>query len=485
VPTTVISIVMNLDHLYYRASRGQKFYLLSIRPQFFIAKLVTTFIVVFVFEEAVYGRLALSMTSYLIAKTATEVFLYLVLLLVLCYHLVRGRLLRCRPTFFDFCMAAFLLVALMSTVINHGSLVQGLLNVRTMLRYMAIYYIIVLSGWVPTEKQLGKIFNILIAIALLQAFLAGLQHFAGDEFRDRYFGPLITDDDISGLHIFMEANETKIGVGYGTFGKPAAFAFFLLFVSVTILAAAHDRYRRKKYFLWGAYFIVLLGIVFSYKRGALLLAIVAPFLVAWFMGRKRYVLRYIGVGLVFIPLIVGILSDFKQSNYASAKKVELSPIETISQLLTQEYWENTNTSSRGWVIQEVGSEALSSLKLIGYGADPENAQKLLAQRGGMFEKLVGWNAFEDVYIVAATVYYGPIGVVLLVLSIGYIFRMALKQSSAELPQCRKAAAILATIIILMLGGVFLERILELRAFAFPFWVFAGMVVAAENKCDAR
>ena len=129
-------------------------YPLIIRPQTFIPKLIMLFVVVFVFEETIYGQLSFGPVPYLIAKTWTEAFLYLFLLLVILHQLVQGRLWRYQPTFIDVCIVAFIIIAMVSTIINHGGLMQGILNIRTMLRYMAIYYIIVVSGWIPTERQL-------------------------------------------------------------------------------------------------------------------------------------------------------------------------------------------------------------------------------------------------------------------------------------------------------------------------------------------
>ena len=460
----------------YLKSQQVGFNILTINLQTFIAKLITVYIFIFVFEETIYGQLSLGPTTYLIAKTATEAFLYFVLLIVIVYQLSKKRLQYYQLTFFDYCIALFLCLALISTLVNEGSLIQGAINIRTMLRYIVIYYIITLLGWVPSEKQFNRILKLIIYLAIFQTFLTGLQHFLGDDFRNQYFSPLVLSEDIAnGIQLLKEGKETKLGAGYGTFGKPAALSFYLLLVSAILLVILHDTHSPKKYLLWIGYIILLIGIYFSYKRGPLILALALPIFTAWFMGYKSIAWRYIVVGLLLTPILFILLSAFAPKEFTDAKNERLSPTEAIAQLFTDEYWENTNTSSRGWFIQEVGIEALSSSKLIGYGADPENAQKILAQQNNNFAKLIGWKAFEDVYIVAMTIYYGQIGTLLIILSYCYLFKIALKDLNKTIGYLRRIKVILVVSILLLAGGIFLERVLELRAFTFIFWVFAGLV----------
>ncbi|MBK7353134.1 MAG: hypothetical protein IPJ05_05565 [Nitrosomonas sp.] len=143
------------------------------------------------------------------------------------HQLNNKRVKRYQLTFFDYCVVLFLCVAFISTLANEGSLVQGAINIRTMLRYTVIYYIIVISGWIPTEKQFNRFIKLLICLAILQTILTGLQHFLGDDFRNQYFSPLVlSEDTTNGIQLLKEGKETKLGAGYGTFGRPAALSFF-------------------------------------------------------------------------------------------------------------------------------------------------------------------------------------------------------------------------------------------------------------------
>jgi len=455
--------------------------LLSIHLQSFMPKLVAFLTIVFVFEEAFYGRLELGVRPYMFAKTASEAFLYFFFLLIISYQLIKGRLHLYQPTLFDFCIIGFLFLAVISTIINHGSLILGALNVRTMLRYMAIYYIIVLTGWMPTEQQMMKFFKLLIGIAVLQSFLIILQHFLGDGFRDAFFSPRRIELAIAGTSKVIGAMTQKIGAGYGTFGKTPLAAFYLLFVAVITVALALTSHPSKRKKLWLLYVLLVIGIFFTYKRAPLLLAVIAPVVMAKILGRKSLLKKYLMLGLIFVPIAVILLIMIRPEQRVREKKVAISPGESLSQFFLEDYWSTVFSVQRGWMIKEVGRDALLSFNPIGYGADEERAKAMLATKKGEFAKLAGWGAFDDVYFVANLVYYGYLGIIMLLAAFFYIYRRG--KMLARLPNLalKISGLSLATIIILMFLSVFVVRLFEFRAFIFLFWFLAGITVVAYRR----
>ena len=87
--------------------------------------------------------------------------------------------------------------------------------------------------------------------------------------------------------------------------------------------------------------------------------------------------------------------------------------QSLYQLSCADYLAVSPTKVGHWMIMEVGWQGLASFKPVRNGADEENAKGMLAAKGGELGKLVGWGAFDDVYIVAILVCYAPLGVVLL------------------------------------------------------------------------
>jgi hypothetical protein len=455
---------------------------MSIRLQSLISTVVVALVVVFVFEEWIYGRLNLAGQSYLIAKVASESFLYCLLLLLVADRLAQGKLAQYRPSYFDLVLFMFLALAALSTILNDGSLMDGALNVRTMLRFTSIYYIIVLSGWIPTERQLRQLISVLVAIAIVQSILITSQHIAGDEFRDSFFAGVETKVEIYGIERTAGVMEAKKGAGFGTFGKTPLAAFFLLLVATVCVAAAQclsGTHRRK---WWLAFGVIFVGILFTYKRAPLLLAVLIPVIVAWFAGNRQFSRRYVIAVAIVVPVILLFLITIRPAQYIKEKETQINPVESFAQLFSSDYWTITATKARGWVILEVAEEALGSFKPLGYGPDEDNAKSKLATKGGEFSKLVGWGALDDVYIVACLVYYGPVGVVLLVLAFYYLYRQGILASRlASNCQDRFLGVCLGSLLIVMLLSVFVVRLLEFRSFAFLFWTLAGIVVATLQR----
>ena len=463
---------------------------MSIKLRTFIPWLAAVLVILFAFEEFVYGRLALGGLGYLLAKTFSELLLYLLLGVILLWRMQNGTLYQYRPTLFDFALFVFIVLALVSTRYNGGGIAQGLLNLRTMLRYVAVYYIIVLSAWNATEWQIQRFLKVILVIALIQVGVCVVQNIAGDAIIDRYFSAPKSEIAVEGVAIALNAMGQKLGAAIGTFGKTPALALFLLMAAVVALSylTLGNAVERRKWFAF--YLLLCLGIFLTYKRGPLLLTLFAPLLVAWIGGRKKLVKRYLSYAGLLLPLLVVLLILSRPTEFVKEKEVEISPLQSVAQLFTEEYWNRTNASARGWVIVEVGSEAISSFKPIGYGADEEGAKALLAKKGGTFSKLVGWGALDDVYVIAALVYYGPVGAGLLLLGFYYIYRQARYLAKYAAGHYQIIGVAVSALLILTFFASFLVRTLEFRAFAFCLWVFAGTVVvlstnhkqAIRNRC---
>lgn len=448
----------------------------SIKYRSLIFALAISLVVIFVFEEAVYGRLHLGTAQYLIAKTASELILYLTLFLVLLDQSSQARLWSYRPTGFDLCLILFVTMAAISTVLNGGDEFRALLTVRTMFRYVAVFYIIVFANWIPTETQARRLLLIVTGIGILQALLIVLQHYMGDAFRDRFFAPPTYELQLSGVQAVLGGMPTKLGAGFGTFGKTPLAAFYLLFAVVVSVTTAFVQRGGKAKRWWGAYIVLLVGIFFTYKRSAFLLALLVPLLSAFVCRRWNFVKAYFVAVTLLVPIVFLALLQIRPADYVKEKQTQISPAESLAQLASDKYWEIVSSQSRGWVVVQVGREALSSLKPLGNGADEERAKELLARKGGEFGKLVGWGALDDVYVVAALVYFGPVGLLILLAGFYSIFRRSAFGRSCSGDNLRVMCLSVSVVTFLMFLAAFVVRVLEFRAFIFLFWVFAGVAV---------
>ncbi|MCS7064109.1 MAG: hypothetical protein NZM04_08745 [Methylacidiphilales bacterium] len=354
------------------------------------------------------------------------------------------------------------------------------LNIRTSLRYVAIYYIIVLSGSLPSPHYLRMLLGYVILLALIQSSINAVQHIMGDEFRDKYFGGPDIELELSSIHTLITDKLDKMGAAYGTFGKAAPAAFFMMIV---IIYAAINAVRTNKilesYKWWLIYISLLVGIFLTYKRAAFIIALLVPLITAYILKRTQFVVRYIifsaaGASLFFI------FGSLEQNEYVREKSTAISPYESIHNLMTEEYWSIAFTKSRGWMLTEVSREVMASFKPLGYGADEMNAKAQLATLGGEFAKLLSFGAFDDVFIVACLVYYGPVGLILLLLAFYDLRLRAVRLYKHSDLEYKQIALMIMIAILILLPAAFVERILEFRALSFLLWSLCGYVAVAER-----
>lgn len=430
-------------------------------------------------EEPVYAWLGVNAFAYLAGKLSTEIFLYFMVFFVLMYRTLVSPVAYV-VTRFDVLIAMFVLVAFLSTLWNGGQLLSGFFNVRTMLRYLAIYYLIGLSLWSPASNDLQKITNLVVIVGVLQSLLAIIQYIMGDGFTSAYFFPPTLYAELGDVKVSMELQK-KIGASIGTFGRPSSMAYFLL-IPAAISLIRSVWFGRFSFRWMFVYIIIIAGIFLSYKRGALLLALMLPVVMSCLGKKSCYVNKLLLIGGAFV-IGAMLLVSLYQSNelHLNEKEVELSPVESLMKLGTAEYWGNTSNVSRGWFITEVGGAVLRQFTLIGYGADDENARRLLASSGSQFSNLVYYRAFDDVYLISSLIYYGPVGMALIVAAFFYLYQKGKVLSRSHDNHERLLGLLFCGIIILLPVALMLERVLELRAFSFAFWSLAGLCVVTERS----
>jgi hypothetical protein len=136
----------------------------------------------------------------------------------------------------------------------------------------------------------------------------------------------------------------------------------------------------------------------------------------------------------------------------------------------------------------VGSEILRSAGWLGFGPDEEHAkERILAAGGAGLQRLIAYRAFEDVHWVALLAYYGFLGLAAFVLLLLRLLGAALRaRALASDPVERALAAVLVALLVLVFPLSFLAPTLDFRAFAYPFWLLAGLVLgAAGRRASAR
>jgi hypothetical protein len=272
-----------------------------------------------------------------------------------------------------------------------------------------------------------------------------------------------------------------------------AFALVLLLGGLVSLAVGLARRRGGTGFLVVSA-LCAAGIFASYSRATLLVYGLGALALLVLLRRSYPAARTLGLALVLgMPLAAASLLLLPDGGggggggggFVKEKEVAVSPLASLGQLFSEEYVARAQVS-RLWILRDVGGAVVKGAGLVGFGPDEEHAKERVQAAGGAgLARLIAYRAFEDVYWVAVLAYYGFLGLALFGLVLWRLAANALalsRRAGSEGELALGAAALALVLVVVPLS--FLVRTFEFRAFAFDFWLLAGLVVCAA-RVNAR
>ena len=415
--------------------------------------------------------------GYAAARLAFEGLLFLALSALVAGRVVRGLPLRATPL--DVPLAVFVALASASLYLSDGSALAGLINLRVLLRYVAVFYLVVYLELAPAERR--RVLALLLGSAALQGSLGIVQVLQGGA--GEFWLPRSDLTAVAGVtHEFAAlGGGLEQGAVLGTTDHSVAFALFLL-VAGTLAAALFltGAVRGRANVLLAALAgLALVGIVFSYVRSCLFGLVLTLLVLAWRERRSAPVRRLLPALVLLAPmlLVLLLLSPGVDVAFVREKETRVSPLASVGALFTSEYLQ-ASESSRLWVLRDVGAEIARSAGWLGFGPDQEHVKQCLLRSGGAsLHRLVAYRAFEDVYWVALLAYYGFLGLAVFLVVLARLVPAARRARDAADPWERAAGHTLFALLLALVPLSFLTPTLDFRTFAFPFWMLAGMVVA--------
>jgi len=396
--------------------------------------------------------------------------------------LIAGRVVRALPlraTPLDVPLLAFAALALASLFLSDGSVLSGLINLRVLLRYLAVFYLVVYLDLAPAERR--RVLALFLCSAALQAGLGSVQFLQGGA--SEFWLPRSDLTAVAGVtHDFAALDGgLEQGAVLGTTDHSVAFALFL-FVAATLAAALLVTGAVRGWvgaLCAGLIGLALAGIVFSYVRSCLFGLGLTLLVLAWRERRSAPMRRLLPPLALLAPVLLGLVLLVPRGDveFVREKETHVSPLESVGALFTSEYLE-ASEGSRLWVLRDVGAEIARSAGWLGFGPDEEHAKECLLRSGGAsLHRLVAYRAFEDVYWVALLAYYGFLGLFVFLVVLARLVPAARRARDAADPWERAIGHTLFALLLALVPLSFLTPTLDFRTFAFPFWMLAGMVVA--------
>lgn len=426
------------------------------------------------FEDLIVAWLPLPTFVQTGLRFIPELTIYLIFIRIVGWRIITGK--GWRYTIIDPLILALASATTISIFLNHSRLFPSLANLRSIWRYLALYYTLV--NLPLSRDRVVQFLNIIKAVGLIQAAIACFQFFLPGK-----------------IKIALAAGNCEKGAikkaSCGTFLDSANLSGFLLLAIAVVISII---YAKCNYLIPPLKDVVGLGIYYfgmfaSKKRAALLMSFLLIVFTLSFLKRFRnirvllWIFSAIAIAIVFIYPLLSLDLDIGQREVG--EKVPNITSYFLS-VFSPEYWEHTLSASRGWVVTKVCQTIWESSSWFGFGPDRETLISNMGQflTSDEIKKLIrDAEVFDDPYWFAYMGYFGVVGLLinwLILLRLFQVGREVLKTTNVKDYQIM--AISFCSLIIVAFFYSFVERLFKLRHFSFYFWLLAGLVV---NVYQAR
>lgn len=451
-----------------------------------IQNLVLALAIYMPFEDFLLKWLPVPDLAYSLLRLASEMAVYGLFLTVVVARIgATGRL---RRTPIDSLLLAFVCVAIVSAIYNDSAPASAAINLRTLLRYVALFYVVANLDYEAADVT--ALIRGLVACAAVQVLAVVLQSSFG---LSQFWLPRQNVLEVAGFKKEFTVLNAGIeqGAVIGTLGHSVALALFILVAACLVaagLAIARGAMSRRGLLALAMIGALLFASLMSYSKGALLCTIAAPPFAYLVAGRVRIFARmaFIAGAMLAAVATLVVASGWQAPGFVKAKQTYVDPLTYLALMFSDEFLARAR-NSRLFVLSDVGGNVLASGAVIGYGPDGDVATRKIAQLGGpALAKLVDLESFKDVYWVAILIFYGIAGVVLLAAMLWRLFVLCARHSrTAVSPSDRQLACAAAMLLAFCAPLNLLVRAMEFRSFSFYLWLLAGVVCSRVAVSRAR
>lgn len=221
------------------------------------------------FENIVLKYLPVNDLIYSFLRFIPEIIIYFLFIYVLGSKVKSRTALSKNPIHVP--VVIFLLYSVLLIFINSSPLVESLLGLRVLFRYVILFYVIINIDF--EYAFIKKLINVLLVITFLQCIIAIYHHYFGI---NEFWLPRASSLEIGGKATkFKILNQNlrsgrEIGVGIGTMGDTVLLAMYLVIGCALLTPFTLKQIRIKtkygKYALFGLG-LIFAGLLFTYSRG--------------------------------------------------------------------------------------------------------------------------------------------------------------------------------------------------------------------------
>ncbi|WP_420630014.1 hypothetical protein [Candidatus Leptofilum sp.] len=452
--------------------------IIIIKKPFVIVLFLTIFIP---FEDFVIKFIPVSDPIQLALRLMSELLIYSTLTVTILKKMIQGKSIRL--TRLEHWLIIFIFAGIFSSLLNSASLGSSIINLRAIIRYIFLFYLLVNLNLSPKQNQ--KLLNAILAIGAVQIIIGAIQIITRGSINS-FLLPTQTNIEIAGVSrgAVLLNRGREIGSIFGTLGDTIFLALFLLIVLVIFLGK-NNLLRLKTL----AIIAILFGAInYTFARGVVLAALFAVILYAIiYYGKNRLVIGSIlGVPFAILAIYTLVASSAIYRDFNNPLFEEIGILDNFTGILTIDYFERAQNQRLGALIG-IPPTVLANAPAFGFGLDESlTVSKLNESNPSYMLREIDQNGFEDVYWTAILSYTGLLGL----LSFAMIFTLIGRKAKqifrkAKHKQTKQLAAIVLCLTVLTAFLLFFYRVVEFRAFSYYYWLLAGLMLSSYIQEKAR
>ncbi len=259
-------------------------------------------------------------------------------------------------------LLVFVLLAILSVVINQMPPLMAFVGLRQLLRFAVMYYLIMIissSEW--DTETITTLMKVLLVVVVIQACLGYAQAAMGPGSSLNHFLAPGRPYYYEGFRISGGLSWADHKGAYGTMLVRNTYGVFMVFFALMVAGFAHTSAGMKKFYARLLVFIAPC-ILFSYSRQATYGFFLGMFTIAYIRRNKRLMLL-LTAGVLMFALMV---SQYRIESPAVTEEATL--IEKIASPFQSQYLKWSRKVDRLFVMSEFGPKVLGSeYALIGTG----------------------------------------------------------------------------------------------------------------------
>jgi hypothetical protein len=372
-------------------------------------------------------------------------------------------------------LIATTLVSLLLNGTDGAGLLAGALNLRVLLRYLGLFYLVV--NLAPTPRQVQTIVRIVLALGALNVIVGLLQWGVGEPFRSLFL-PNVNDASFLGQtrRSALVGRGREIGAVFGTAGDTLFFGLFLVVVTALFLGTVR-RVTLATLLSLGA---LATAVGMSFARAAVLAwLLVALIAYRWRYGLATALLVALIGGLSLALLLVAATGD--DEPFVNPRRGEQSIVQNLTGVFSANYIARARNQRLGHLIGTIPTIVLHR-PLFGFGPDQDRTVEALNAATPSFLLFEARSdGFEDVYWMALIAYYGLAGAGAFAAVLLIMARSALRTLRRSTnPQTRGMAITVISLSAATALLMFIYRVPEFRIYATYLWLFPALLYSLDR-----